>query len=304
LNLLSRAVNILEVLQRSTEFLAKRGVASPRLQVELLLAHILKMPRMNLYLNFERALTQPETETLRAAIRRRGAREPLQYITGSVSFCGLELAVSPQVLVPRPETELLAERAWKFLGLCESSPPRALDLGAGSGCLAIAMLVHAMQAEADAVDISAEALGVARQNAERHQVSPRLQFHQGDAFAALPPGRSFDLIVSNPPYIPTAEIETLEPEVRDHEPRGALDGGADGMDFYRRIAAEAGAFLKPQGRVMLELNDHGSEAVAEIFTRENWTVEAIEADYNQRPRILIAHRAGELHDDRARPEGA
>jgi len=298
-------VNILEVLKRSAEFLAKRGVASPRLQVELLLAHLLKMPRMNLYLNFERVLTRAETEALRDAVRRRGQREPLQYIVGSVSFCGLELTVNPHVLVPRPETELLAEHAWKFLQQRASAAPlRALDLCTGSGCLALALLAHAPQVEVDATDISPDALDVARQNASRLQVLPRIQFHQGDGFAAVPADRRFDLIVSNPPYIPTAEIETLEPEVRDHEPRGALDGGADGLDFYRRIAAQAGAFLRPGGRLMLELNDHGAEPVREIFARENWTVESVEADYNQRPRIFIAHQAGQLQDGAARTDGA
>ena len=298
-------MNILEVLKRSTEFLAKRGVASPRLQVELLLAHLLKMPRMNLYLNFERVLTAAETEALRDAVRRRGQREPLQYIVGSVSFCGLELTVNPHVLVPRPETELLAEHAWKFLQQRTSGAPlRALDLCTGSGCLALALLANAPRAEADATDISADALQVARQNAARLQVLPRIQFHLGDGFAAVPADRRFDLIVSNPPYIPTAEIETLEPEVRDHEPRGALDGGSDGLDFYRRIAAQAGAFLRPGGRLMLELNDHGAEPVREIFARENWTVESVEVDYNQRPRIFIAHQAGQLQDGAARIDGA
>jgi release factor glutamine methyltransferase len=290
-------VTILEVIQRSAEFLGKKGVGAPRLQVELLLAHVLKMPRMNLYLNFERVLSAPETETLRELVRRRGQREPLQYIVGSTSFCGLELAVSPHVLVPRPETELLAERAWKFLGqLPADCQARALDLGTGSGCLAIAMAVHAPRARVDATDFSGDALGTARQNAARHQVAERIDFHQGDGFAALGREKRFDLIVSNPPYIATAEIQTLEPEVRDHEPRLALDGGADGLDFYRRIAAEAGAFLRPGGRVMLELNDNGAENVGKIFAQAGWKIEAIEPDYNRHQRIFIAHQATESHD--------
>lgn len=285
--------------------MAKRAVTAPRLQVELLLAHVLKMPRMNLYLNFERVLTAPETETLRAAIVRRGQREPLQYIVGSTSFCGLELSVDPHVLVPRPETELLAERAWKFLLQFPTGVPvRALDFGTGSGCLAIALAANAPNVEVDAIDISTDALRTARQNAELRQVSNRIRFHQGDGFAALPDGRRFDLIVSNPPYIPTAEIETLEPEVRDHEPRGALDGGPDGLAFYRRLAAQAGAFLHPHGRLMLELNDHGAEQVREILMRAHWTVEAVELDYQQCQRILIAQRAGQLHDGRAETEGS
>lgn len=290
-------VTILEVIQRSSDFLGKKGVTAPRLQVELLLAHVLKMPRMKLYLNFERALAGAEVETLRELVRRRGQREPLQYIIGSVNFCGLELAVNRHVLVPRPETELLAERAWTFLGqLPPATSPRALDLCTGSGCLAVALAVKTPGVRIDAIDISADALTVARQNASQCQVAERVTFHQGDGFAPLQERACFDLIVSNPPYIARAEIETLEPEVRDFEPRLALDGGLDGMDFYRRIAAEAGAFLRREGRIMLELNDQGGALAGKIFAQHHWNIEAIESDYNQRERIFIARKAAESHD--------
>lgn len=282
-------MTILEVIQRSTDFLAKKGVPSPRLQVEHLLAHVLQMPRMKLYLNFERKLTPEQLDSVRALVRRRGQREPLQYITGSAAFCALEFEVNPHVLVPRPETELLAERAWRFLkesSASNSGKVAALDLGTGSGCLAIALALNAPRSSVLASDASVEALALARKNAARHGAG--IQFCQGDLFDALPASSRYRLIVSNPPYIPTARIATLEPEVRDHEPRQALDGGADGLDFYRRIAAAAGAYLEPGGRLMLELDDEGPAAAAEIFRRENWIVEAIEPDYNQRPRILIA----------------
>jgi release factor glutamine methyltransferase len=281
-------MTILDVIQRSTDFLAKKEVPSPRLQVEHLLAHVLQMPRMNLYLSFERVLSQEQLDAVRALVQRRGRREPLQHITGSAAFCGLELAVNPHVLAPRPETELLAERAWKFLQQSSvlHSAPVALDLGTGSGCLAIALAVNVPSAAIHATDACAQALALARENAARHHAA--IQFHRGDLFAPVPPAARFRLIVSNPPYIPTARLDTLEPEVRDHEPRLALDGGADGMDFYRRIAAEAGAFLETDGRLMLELDEDGPEAAAEIFRRQNWIVEGIESDYNQRPRILIA----------------
>jgi release factor glutamine methyltransferase len=198
------------------------------------------------------------------------------------------------VLVPRPETELLAERAWTFLArLPAGREARALDLGTGSGCLAIALAVHAPRARIDAVDFSSDAIEVARENAARCQAPDRIEFHHGDAFAALNGGKRFDLIVSNPPYIATVEINSLEPEVRDYEPRSALDGGADGFDFYRRIAVESGAFLKPGGRVMVELNDNSAPGVEKIFADAGWKVEAVEPDYNRRPRILIAHRTAE-----------
>ncbi len=286
----------MDVIQRSADFLAKKGVASPRLQVELLLAHMLGMPRMKLYLNFERVLTAMELDTLRALVRRRGQREPLQYIVGSASFCGLEMALNQRVLIPRPETELLAERGWKFLQGCGGCPS-ALDVGTGSGCVAIALAANAPGSRIHATDFCGEALEVARQNARRHQVADRVQWHQGDVFAAVPVELRFDLIVSNPPYIPSARIASLEPEVREHEPRGALDGGADGLDFYRRLAAGGGAFLRSGGRLMVELDDEGGAGTREIFEREKWKIEAVELDYNRTPRILIAQLPPKTQDE-------
>ena len=290
-------MTVLEGIQKSADFLAKKGVESPRLQAELLLAHVLKLPRMKLYLNFERALTAAEVDGLRELVQRRGRREPLQHIVGSTSFCGLEMAVDRRVLIPRPETELLAEAAWQWLseftlqhaagrGRPEGWTPTALDFGTGSGCLAIALAVKCPGAKLHAVDVSPEALEVARHNAAAHQVADRIQFLESDGFAALSGGIRFDLIVSNPPYIPGAEIETLQPEVRDYDPRGALDGGADGLDFYRRLAAEACPFLEPDGRILLEFGDGKAEAIQKIFGAQNWIVEAIKADYSQRARIL------------------
>jgi release factor glutamine methyltransferase len=288
-------MSILDVIQRSTDFLARKGVASPRLQVELLLAHVLRMPRMQLYLSFERVLTTAELDALRALVQRRGQREPLQYIVASTSFCGLEIALNREVLIPRPETELLAERAWTFLQK-GGEVSSALEIGTGSGCLAIAVAHHAPQAKVCATDLSGPALALARRNAETHQVSGRVQFCQGDLFAAAPAEERFDLIVSNPPYIPTARIETLEAEVREFEPRRALDGGADGLDFYRRIAAEAGARLRPAGCVMVELDDEGAAATRQIFQGEKWIVEGVERDYTGRERILVARLGAKSQD--------
>jgi release factor glutamine methyltransferase len=279
-------LSILEVIQRSADFLKRRGVGSPRLQVELLLAHVLKMPRMKLYLNFERVLTEGELNALRALVQRRGQREPLQYILGSTSFCGIELALDRRVLIPRPETELLAERAWKFLSQ-SSQAPTALDMGTGSGCIAIAAALNARRAKVHAVELCTDALALALENAGR--TGAPVEFHQGDFFSAVPAGLRFDLIVSNPPYIPSGRIETLEAEVRDYEPRSALDGGVDGQEFYRRIAEQTGPFLQPGGRVMLELDEEGAEVTREIFLAAGWNVEALEEDYNRQPRILVAH---------------
>jgi release factor glutamine methyltransferase len=282
-------MTVLEGIQKSTEFLAKKDVESPRLQAELLLAHVLKLPRMKLYLNFERTLTAAETDALRELIKRRSQREPLQHIVGSTSFCGSEIAVNRNVLVPRPETEILAEAGWSFLSTINSQPSTALDFGTGSGCIAIALAVKCPGATIVALDVSAEALETAKQNAVRNDVADRIEFVQGDGFPAPQNNPAlFDLIISNPPYIPTAEIETLDPEVRDYDPRGALDGGADGLDFYRRFAVEARAFLKPGGKIMLEFGDGQGEAIRKIFEEQNWIVEVIREDYTQRQRILIA----------------
>ena len=323
-------MTVLEAIQKSAEFLAKKGVESPRLQTELLLAHLLKLPRMKLYLNFERTLTPAEVDGLREFIRRRGQREPLQHITGSTSFCGLEIAVNRHTLVPRPETELLAELGWEFLSSrgresahsSEQNDQRrlmsaatVLDFGTGTGCIAIALAVKCPSAKVVATDVSPDALALAKQNAGRHNVAERIEFLQGDGFAALhneseggaprcpdspkeewgsrsSPLRKmeFDLIISNPPYIPSAEIATLQSEVRDFDPHGALDGGADGLDFYRKLAAEAKPFLKPGGKIMLEFGDGQAAAIRKMFETEKWIVEAVKEDYSQRARILIARR--------------
>lgn len=284
-------MTVLEVIQKSTDFLTKKGIESPRLQAELLLAHVLKMPRMHLYLNFDRNLSESELAILRELLRRRGQREPLQYIIGSTNFCGLELVVTRDVLVPRPETELLAEKGWEFLSRCGVEHVAALDYGTGSGCVAIALAVHCPHATVWAIDSSAAALDVAQRNATRHNVLDRINFLRADGLDALPEGVNFDLVISNPPYIPTQQIAELQPEVRDYEPRQALDGGPDGLDHYRQLAARAGRLLKPTGQVMLELGTGQAEPVSEIFRAHNWVVVAIEQDYNQQPRILVARRA-------------
>ncbi len=283
-------MTVLEVIQRSAEFLAKKEVESPRLQVELLLAHILGMPRMKLYLNFERQLTENELEKLRGFVKRRGIREPLQHIVGTANFCGLEFLVNRHVLIPRPETEILAERGWKFLSTVGAPSSNALDFGTGSGCLAVMLAVKTPDAEIHALDISEEAIAVARENATRHQMLERIKFHQGDGFAALAEPKKFDLIVANPPYIPSDEISALEPEVRDHDPRMALDGGADGLRFYQMLAEKAAPWLAPDGRLMMEFGEGQAELIGEIFIKQKWVVEAVEADYTQRLRFLIARQ--------------
>ncbi len=289
-------MTVLEVIQRSAQFLAGKGVDCPRLQAELLLAHVLGLARMQLYLNFERVLTPAETEALRQLVKRRGGREPLQQITGCACFCGFDIAVNRHVLVPRPETELLAERGWRFLrelaarGQGPEAAPAALDFGTGSGCVAIALAANCPEARVYGVDVSAAALDLARQNAARHGLAERLRFEHGDGLGFLPADFRVHLVVSNPPYIPSGQIAGLAPEVRDFEPRQALDGGPDGLDCYRRLAAEAGRLLHPGGRLMAELGDDQAAPLQALFQSHDWRVEAIEDDYTQRPRILVARR--------------
>lgn len=283
-------MTVLEAIQKSADFLGKKSVDSPRLQTELLLAHLLKMPRMNLYLNFERVLTNEETGALRELVKRRGQREPLQHIVGSTNFCGIEIAVNKNALVPRPETELLAEAGWNFLSTINHQSSTALDFGTGTGCISITLAAKCPNAKNFALDVSADAIALAKQNAEKNKFAGRIEFVQGNGFAALPQNFQFDLLISNPPYIPTTEIETLQPEVKNFDPRTALDGGTDGLDFYRMFATQAKPFLKSEGKIMLEFGDGQAEAIRKIFEAENWIVEEIKSDYSQRERILIARK--------------
>ncbi len=284
----------MEVIQRSTEFLARRGVDSPRLQVELLLAHVLGLPRLKLYLEFDRRLTEGELDQVRQLLKRRGNREPLQHLVGSTSFCGLEIEVNRDVLIPRPETEVLAEHGWQFLQKRReqgATELKALDFGTGSGCLALALAAHVPEATVYALDISARALETARANAARHGLSERIGFVESRGFSGLESWARFDLVVANPPYIPTGEIQQLAPEVREHDPRLALDGGQDGLEVYRLLAQQAQGFIKVGGRFMGEFGDGQEAQVQRLFQECGWNIEAVRADLSGRPRILVAWRA-------------
>jgi release factor glutamine methyltransferase len=280
-------MTVVEAINKGAEFLTRKGIDSPRLQSELLLAHLLNLPRLRLYLEFERKLSEEQANQLRELLVRRANHEPLQHIVGSTSFCGLPIVVTPAVLIPRPETEVLAEHAWNFLNAIEGDTTFA-DLGTGSGCLPIAIAVHAKRARAVAVDISREALAVAKENVAKNGLGERIELREGDFLAALQPAERFDVIVSNPPYIATAEIELLEAEVRDHDPRLALDGGADGLNFHRALAQGAAQFLKAGGRVFIEFADGQGEALRELFGSHGWIVHGIIRDLSGTDRILSA----------------
>ncbi len=281
-------MTVREVIQRSTEFLQRHGVDSPRLQAELLLAYLLKLPRLQLYLNHDRVLAEPELTALRSLVQRRSKREPLQHLVGSTSFVGLEISVNRDALIPRPETETLAELATAALRKTTSPTPSALDFGTGTGCLAIALATHCKTVQVHALDISEAALALARANAQWHALTERISFHHGNGFAALAAGLSFDLLVSNPPYIPTAELATLQAEVRDFDPRTALDGGTDGLDFYRLLAHEAPAWLKAGGALFAEFGDGQETALEGLFSGSGWRGVAVHRDLTGRPRVLEA----------------
>ena len=241
--------SVLEIIQKSSEFLSARGVESARLNAELLIGHALELKRMQLYLQFERLLTEPELEKIRPLVKRRSQREPLQYIIGTVEFGGLKLKVDRRALIPRPETELLIE---KIVGLCVQPPRSVLDLGTGTGAIALALAKAFSEAQVTAVDVSPEALALAAENVLASGFGPRVRLINSAWFKELQPEDRFELIVSNPPYLTDAETDAAAPEVRGHEPRSALVGGLDGLVDLREILSEASPFLAPGGLLALE----------------------------------------------------
>ena len=286
-------VTILEAIRKSAEFLEGKGVENPRLQVEMMLEKILKQPRLQLYLQFETRLTEIQENDLRTWVIRRGQREPLQHLLGDVSFCGCPIQVNPEVLIPRPESEILAETAWNYLirEFHDSSDPlQILDFGTGSGCLAIAIAKNTDNVQVTALDASKKALKTAEKNLLLNNLTDRIKLIESHGFDSLNGNSCFDLIVSNPPYIPSHEIPDLEPEVRLHDPISALDGGSDGLDFYRILASDSTNHLTEKGILMMEFGDGQEIDIVEILQSENWIVDNILNDYTDRPRIIIAKR--------------
>ena len=250
---------VLKLLRWTADYFAGRGLDAPRLDAELLLAATLGLDRVGLYVNFERPLQADELAAYRERVRRRAGREPLAYILGQAEFWSLPLKVTPEVLIPRPETELLVEEALPRL----SGRQQVLDVGTGSGALAIALAHERQELLVTAIDVSPAALAVAADNARSNGVAERIRFAQHD-LGLLPPG-PFDLIVANPPYVPSGELAALMPEVRDFEPQLALDGGVDGLDAYRALARQAGVVLTAAGWLLVEVGSGQAPAVQELF---------------------------------------
>ena len=277
-------MTVIEAIQLGSSRLENVGVESARLNAELLVADVLNGRRLSLYLDSRRELTAEQSVAFEASLRRREAREPVQHILGTAEFYGREFRVDRHVLVPRPETELLAEWVLETIDASSVEAPCLLDFGTGSGCLAITLALERTAASVHAVDISAKALAVAKANASA--LKAPVTFHLGDGFTALPSGLLFDGIVSNPPYIPSAEIAGLDPEVRDHDPLLALDGGADGLAFYRRLASEAPRCLKDGGWLAVECGDGQAADLLKVFGASPWREAEVRKDDTGRERML------------------
>lgn len=273
------------LLKWTQQYFSTKGVESPRLDAEVLLSHILQKERIYLYVHFDEPLEGAELARFREMVKQRVKRVPVAYIIGEREFMGLPFKVSPAVLVPRPDTEILVEAVIKELG--EKTDPVFVDIGTGSGAIVLSILKNIESAQAAAVDISAEALAIARENAERLELAERVDFFQGDLYEPVR-GRIFDAIVSNPPYIPDADIEGLEPEVREYEPYGALAGGVDGLDFYRKLVNEGAELLRPGGFIAFEVGIHQAQAVAALANVDPaFSKTEIVKDYAGIDRVVI-----------------
>jgi release factor glutamine methyltransferase len=285
------------LLEWTIKWFQDRGVEGGRLSAELLLARALGCKKIELYTRYEQEPTDEQRAAFRELVRQAGEHTPIAYLLGFREFFSLEFKVTPAVLIPRPETEALVERV---IVLCRQAPERVwhvLDVGTGSGCIAVAIAKYAKNTAVVASDVSTEALTVAAENAEKHQVGERVQTVLAD-LAELPPQTvpqgGFDLVVSNPPYISEQVFPTLPPNVRDHEPKIALVGpNGDGLVMYRRIAAETPPLLAPGGRVLVEAGHDQSQAVKDIFEAAGW---AHSGSYRNRndpfDRVLEFTRAG------------
>ena len=270
---------VLEVIQATTPFFPTNGVDSPRLNIEHLLAHVLGKRRMELYLEFDRQLADQELEPLRALVKRRAAGEPLQHLLGTAEFHGRTFLCDKRALIPRPETEQLCE-----LVLTAGAAKSVLDVGTGSGVIALTLAAEWPEAQVEAVDLSADALALARENAARLGLAERVQFSRSDLLAEVT--GEFDLIVANLPYIETAEIAQLAREVR-HDPPAALDGGARGLEIFARFFPQAARHLR--GRLALEIGHDQSAALTDLLTAHNFQDIRMQSDYQGRHRFLFAH---------------
>lgn len=258
--------SVFEVLKSATERLDEKNFDSPRLDAEILLAHVMNCRRLDLYVDADKILPLEMILRFNELINRRLEGIPVSYLTGTREFMGLKFSVNENVLIPRPETEILTEFVGEFLRSIGGG--FFADLGTGSGAICVSILKFVKNSRACAVDVSQKALDVAKFNAQKFHVDDRAEFFCGDLFAPLE-GKIFDAIVSNPPYIPTNDLKSLQTEVQT-EPKLALDGGADGLNFYRRIISDAPKFLRDGGLLAVEIGINQSSAVKNLFEQKNF----------------------------------
>jgi release factor glutamine methyltransferase len=280
-------VSIATAIKAATEELRAHGVNEARLDAALLLSHALGCDRSFLIAHDDLALSPEQSQTFAAFVARRAAGEPLQYITGHQEFFKLDFEVTSDVLIPRPETELIVETALELFP--DNTDFTFADVGTGSGCIAISILHERQLARATAIDESARALKVAAKNARRHQVINRMRMVQADLFRGLPEPEVFDLIVSNPPYVPDGDLSALQREVR-REPRSALAGGIDGLDLIRRLLEETPRRLSAGGYLIFEFGIDQDEAIRARVVGDIWELVEMRRDLQQIPRTIILRR--------------
>ena len=278
--------SIAESLREATDALQAGGVPEARREAGSLLSFVIDRDRTFLISHAEDLLDDTSLERFRGVVSRRAEGEPLQYITGTQDFYGREFRVTPDVLIPRPETELLVEAALEVLD--GVSAPLICDVGTGSGCIAATLLCERSDARAVAVDVSEAALAVAAENARRLGVVERISFEVSDCFAAI--DCEFDLVVSNPPYVSANAVSGLQREVKDHEPLIALSPGADGLTVIRRLLQDGPAFLRPNGYLVMEIGFDQGERVQDLINSETWRLVEIRPDLQSIPRIVVVRR--------------
>ncbi len=284
---------IQKLLNWMTAYFTQKQLDSPRLSAELLLCHVLGLQRIELYTLHDRVVQQPQLGQLRDLVKRAAEHEPIAYLVGRCEFYSLSLKITPDCLIPRPETELLVEKAVEFLRR-RPAPRQALDLCTGCGCIAAALAKNCKDLRLTAVDISEAALAAAAENIRRYNLEDSVRLLCGNLYEPLIEeldGPCFDLIVSNPPYISDAEYEKLAPNVKNYEPKQALLGGPDGLEFYRRILEQAGRFLKPDSAVMLEIGCEQGPAVKQMLEQSGLFASVeIHKDLAQKDRIAVGRR--------------
>jgi release factor glutamine methyltransferase len=278
---------LLEIIRKTTDFLRAKDVDNARLDAELLVAHALKMRRMDLYLQFERELQESDLEAIRPLVRRRGQREPLQHILGETDFFDLKLKTDRRGLIPRHETEQLLVLVTESFA---TAPPRILDLGTGTGAIALALARFWPDSALVAVDRSAEALALAAENASRLGLADRVRFTTSDWFTALAGEQPFNLIVSNPPYLSAAEVAAAQPEVRDHDPLTALVADRDGLADLEAIIGAAPPFMVPGGLLALETGIAQHEALTAFAREHGYSLIESRRDLTDRDRFLLLRK--------------